>query len=116
MMFNLFHDIFQVAFHHGKWENPWISIPRKDLSFPCFWTRNKTKDWSKHANMVDSCHSGLANKTLQTKICHPGTSKKNQKPPKTQQRFPISNKFPIGNMPNIIFNNSKKKRSVKPTL
>ena len=88
MMFNLFHDIFQVAFHHGKWENPWISIPRKDLSFPCFWTRNKTKDWSKHANMVDSCHSGLANKTLQTKICHPGTSKK--KPKTTKNPTEIS--------------------------
>jgi hypothetical protein len=52
----------------------------------------------------------LANKDLR--------SRNQQKPPKTtysQQRFSISNKFPIGNMPNIIFNKSKK-RSVKPSL
>ena len=108
MMFNLFHDIFQVAFHHGKWENPWISIPRKHLSFPCFWTRNKTKDWSKHANMVDSCHSGLANKTLQTKICDPGTSKNHQKPHIPNRDFPFLINFPLGTCQTSSSTNRKK--------
>ena len=82
MMFNLFHDIFQVAFHHGKWENPWISIPRKHLSLPC-----------EHGRLLSL---GISEQDLPNQDLR---SRNQQKPPKTtysQQRFPFLINFPLG--------------------